>query len=283
MKKLIEYIREAEEKKTAIAHFNISNSEMLEAIWRAAYKLKVPVVVGVSEGERDFIGIKRARALVISLREEFDFPIFLNADHTYSLPRVNEVAEAKFDSVIFDGANLPFEENISKTKECVLSAKALDSEILVEGELGFIGQSSKLLDKIPEGVVTTSPDDAKRFVEETKVDLFAPAVGNFHGQLRVGDEPIKADLVKQIREVAGVPLVLHGGSGISDEDFIKAIDAGISMIHISTELRVAFRKGIEEAVKEMPDEVAPYKYLAKAVENVEKVAEARLKLFSKIK
>lgn len=304
---LLNIIKEAEKKKLALGHFNFATIEQLKAIVDSAIKLKLPVVLGLSEGERDFFGIKQAVAIVKSLRQEFVLPIFLNADHTYSLEKVRQAAEAGFDSIVFDAAGLAFEENIAKTKQAVKIAKRANRKILIEGELGYIGKSSQVLKKIPERAQIKADDlptveQAKHFVKETKVDLFAPAVGNFHGILLTRTDvdltrtnadrtQIDADLterlyinrIKEIKEAVKVPLVLHGGSGISNEDFVQAIDAGIAMIHISTELRLAWRRGLEQALAQNPDELAPYKLLKDAVYNMEQVVESRLKLFSKIR
>ena len=151
-------------------------------------KLNLPVIIGVSEGERDFIGVKQVKALVDTIKSE-GIPIFLNADHTYSVERVKEVVDAGFDAVIIDGAEKSFEENLKMTKESVDYARSKNPEILVEAEIGFIGKSSKLLDEIPEGVeisenTMTKPEEAKEFVKKTGVDLFAPSIGNVHGIIR---------------------------------------------------------------------------------------------------
>lgn len=279
-------LEEARENKRAIGHFNIANIEVLRGIFNASKKLNLPVVIGVSEGERDFIGIKQSVALVKSLREEFDYPVFINADHTYSFERVKEAIDAGFDSVIFDGAKLPIEENIKITKECVDYARSVNSSVLIEAELGYIGQSSKLLDEVPEGVSMdqlTTPEDAKRFVEETGVDLFSPSVGNIHGMLRNASNPnLNIYRIKEIKEAVGVPLVLHGGSGISDDNFKEAIEAGISLIHISTELRVAYKEALKKSLEENPDEVAPYRIMKPVVLAVEEKVNQRLRLFSGI-
>ncbi len=286
MKTLRECIADAESKKIALGHFNISNLEGLWAVFRAAQKLDLPVVIGVSEGERDFIGVPQAVALVKSIREEFNYPIFLNADHTYSFEKVKEAVDAGFDSVIFDGAQLSFEENIKLTKKCVEYAKKVNPAILVEGELGYIGTSSKLLDAVPEGVVTsgaglTSPEDAAKFVKETGVDLFAPAVGNVHGMMKVGHDPrLDIKRIAEIRKAAGVPLVLHGGSGTVDEDFTAAIKVGIAIVHINTELRVAFKKALELSLQKNPEEIAPYKFMKDSLKAMEKATSDRLLLFS---
>lgn len=284
MKTLKEVIEEAGSAKQAVGHFNISNLEGMWGVFNAAKSLNLPLVIGVSEGERDFVGIPQIVALICSLREEFDYPVFLNADHTYSVERVKEAVDAGFDSVIFDGAKLSLEENIAKTKECVEYARSKNPSVLIEGELGYIGMSSKLLDAVPEGVSfenLTTPEDAERFVKETGVDLFAPAVGNIHGMLKNAPEPqLDIPRIKQIREATEIPLVLHGGSGTSDEDFREAIENGMALIHVSTELRVAFHQGLVDVLQEKPDEIAPYKYLDLPRKRIEEVAKKKLKLFA---
>jgi fructose-bisphosphate aldolase class II len=288
MKTLRECIAEAEERKVAIGHFNISNIEGFWGIVRAARELAVPVIIGVSEGERDFIGVRQVAAMVASVREESESPIFLNADHTYSFDRVKEAIDAGFDAVIFDGSKLSIEENITETKKCVEYARSTRSEIIVEGELGFIGTSSKLLDAVPEGVGLgaddlVKPDEARRFVTETGVDLFAPAVGNIHGMFKSQPDPaLDIDRIKLLRESAGVPLVLHGASGNTDDDIRRAIAAGIAIIHINTEIRVAYRDALRLALQENPDEIVPYKILKSAVQAIQAVVEKKLKLFNSL-
>lgn len=288
IKSLREYIKEAEEKKVALGHFNISNSDGLWAVFRGAQSLNLPIIIGVSEGERDFIGVRQIASMVQSIREQYDYPIFLNADHTYSFEKMKEVIDAGFDAVIFDGAHISFAENIDLTKKCVEYAKNCGREVLVEGELGFIGQSSKLLDEIPEGVELdsgslTNPEKAKEFVEKTRVDLLAPAVGNMHGMMRSGVDPkLNIERIRQIREACGVPLVLHGGSGNSEKDFKEAIKNGVAIVHINTEIRLAYRQGIMKSFSENPDEVAPYKFLKPAVQAVEDVVIKKLKIFNNL-
>ncbi len=285
---LREAVIEAGNKKVAIGHFNVSDSTGVWAVFNAARKLNVPVIIGVSEGERDFIGVRQIVALVKSIREEFDYPVYLNADHTYTFERVRQAIDAGFDSVIFDGAKLSLEENITQAKECVVYAKASGRDVLVEGELGYIGQSSKILDAIPEGVdldevSLTHPEDARRFVEETGVDLLAPAVGNIHGMLKGGSNPsLNIEVVKKVREASGVPLVLHGGSGNSADDFKKAIASGVDIVHINTELRVAYKKGIMLSLQENPEEVAPYKFFKQGLQNMTKLVEEKLTLFNNL-
>lgn len=289
MKTLREYIAEAEEKKIAIGHFNISNSEGFWAVVNAAKKLNLPVIIGVSEGERDFIGVKQVKALADTMKAE-ELPVFLNADHTYSVERVKEVVNAGFDAAIIDGADKSFEENLKITKESVEYKNSKNPNVLIEAEIGFIGKSSKVWDEVPEGAtpkeyVFTEPEEAKNFVRETGIDLFAPAVGNIHGMaknLNINFEKLDIERIKAIREAAGVPLVLHGGSGITDEEFKQAISAGISIIHINTELRLAYRQGLQKSFADDPDEIAPYKYLRPARDAMQAVVEKRMALFANL-
>ena len=288
MKTIREAVLEARSKGVAVGHFNASNSEAVTAIFRAAQNLKVPVIVGFSEGERDFFGVRQAVAVVKSLREEHDFPIYVNADHTYSWERVKEAIDAGFDSVIFDGTELPFEENVKIARESVAYAKKRDHDVVIECELGFIGKSSKILDELPEGVKISSdhltkPEDAARFIKETGADMLAPAVGNVHGMLRGGKDPaLHIDVVKVVSEATKVPLVLHGASGNSAEDIKAAIAAGIGIVHINTELRVAFRNSLRVSLQENPDEVAPYKFLKEPVKAMQKVVDEKLKIFNNL-
>lgn len=288
MQTLRECIAEAKAKKVAIGHFNVSTIEMFWAVVNAGKSLGVPVIVGVSEGERDFIGVKQIVALVKSAREELGTRIYVNADHTYSFERVKETIDAGFDSVIFDGAKLSFEENIRATKQCVDYARSAGSAILIEGEVGYIGQSSQVYDSLPEGAALkekdlTTVEQAKKFVSETGADLFSPAIGSVHGMLRGGHDPdLNIGRIKEISDAVRSPLVLHGGSGLTDENFTKAIEGGIAIIHISTELRVAWKSALKLFLTENADEAAPYKILRPAGQEVQKVVENKLKIFNNI-
>jgi len=279
-------LEQSQKDGVAIGHFNVGDWVLLKAVLASGRELKVPVVVGVSEGEREFIGVRQIAALVRSLQEESDSPIFLNADHTHSLAKAVEAANAGFDAIVFDLSALPFEHNVHQTKEAVEALKTINSAILVEGEIGDIGTGSEIHEEAPDlSSGLTSPAEAKQFVEATGVDILAPAVGNMHGMLKSmvhGQTRKRLDIqrIAQIKSAAQVPLTLHGGSGTDDEDLRKAIAAGINIIHINTELRVAWRRGLEEGLAKQPDEVVPYKILPSAVEAVKKVARSRLKLFN---
>jgi len=279
-------LQDAQARGEAVGHFNISDLVLLRAVFGAARELSVPVVVGLSEGEREFVGTSQIGALVKSLREEFDFPIFLNADHTHSLAKGIEAAKAGFDAIVFDLSALPFEENVRQTKQAVEALKAINPSMMVEGEIGDIGTGSEIHDSSPDlSKGLSTPEEAKQFVESTGVDILAPAVGNMHGMLRSmvkGETKKRLDLerIAAIKQASGVFLTLHGGSGTDDDDLRRAIAAGINIVHINTELRVAWRRGLEQGLAKMPDEVVPYKILPAAVEAVKQVALSRLRLFN---
>lgn len=280
---LQEALHEAGEKKYALGHFNVSDSTQLNVLAAVSIELQMPLLVGVSEGERTFFGATAVAAMVQALRKD-GARLFLNADHTHDVEGTKACIDAGFDSVMFDGSKLPLEENIEKTRDVVAYAQHSGREVLVEGELGYIGSSSKLLDEVPDGagLEMTTAEDAARFVRETGVHLLAPSVGNIHGMLKgVANPRLDHERIASVSEAAAVPLVLHGGSGISDEDFVGAIERGVRIVHINTEIRVAYREGIDAALKANPEEIAPYKYLGEGAARMKATVARRSNLFAR--
>lgn len=286
MATLLDALNRASESRLAVAHFNVSDLVAFNAVVGAARELNCPALVGVSEGERQFIGVRQIAALIKSVREDFGISIFLNADHTHSLAKAEEAARAGFDEVLFDGSLLPLEENVRETRRAVEAVKSINSTIVVEGEIGYIGSSSDILNERPKGMQPlTTPEEAAEFVKETGVDVLAPAVGNMHGMLESmlrgeGEKRLDLPRIRQIKRATGVHLTLHGGSGTNDEDLGSAIAAGITIVHINTELRVAWRRGIEAALAQHPNTVVPYKVLPTAVDIVARLIRARMLLFN---
>ena len=268
----------------ALGHFNVADQVLLKAVVAAAAETKLPVFVGASEGEREFFGARQLAALVKSVREESDVPVFLNADHTHSLAKAMEAANAGFDAVGVDFSALPFEENVARTKETVQAIKAINPTILAEGEIGNIGTGSEIHETAQGDRKLSTPEEARQFVEATGIDILAPAVGNMHGMLKSmvqgkAKKHLDVERIAQIKQAAGVFLTLHGGSGTEDEHFRKAIAAGINIIHINTELRVAWRESLEESLARDSNEVVPYKILRPVVDSVKQVVSSRLRLF----
>ena len=285
MQTLREVLTKAQRDGVAIGHFNVSELVALKAIIAGAKDLKLPVMVGVSEGEREFFGVKQIAALIRTFREESEYPIFLNADHTHSVEKAEVAAKAGFDEIIFDASSVPLEKNIEQTKKAVEAIKSINPNCMVEGEIGYIGSASDVIDKVPEGAgIMSTPEEARQYVSATHVDVLAPAVGNMHGMLTSmvhGDAQKHLDIprIAAIRDAAGVFMTLHGGSGTNDEDFKKAIKAGMTIVHVNTEIRLAWKRGMEKALGG-GESVVPYKLLGDVVAGVQKVVEARMQLFS---
>ena len=286
MLSLRQAMQNADARHVALGHFNISDLSGFHAVVRAGMRLKLPLMIGVSEGEREFIGVKEIAMLVRIAREEYGLPLYLNADHTHSLEKARAAAEANFDEVIFDASHKPLDQNIKETKQAVEILKSIRADLVVEGEAGYIGPSSVIVENVPEeSLKLTTPEEAAQFVAETRVDVLAPAVGNMHGLLPSmvrGEAHKRLDVerIREIRQKSGAFLTLHGGSGTADADFVAGIRAGLTIIHINTELRVAWRRGLESSLQAHAHEVTPYKILPGAEAAMEEVVAGRLALFN---
>jgi fructose-bisphosphate aldolase class II len=284
MTTLLEVLQQADARRIAVGHFNVSDLVALYGVVEAARQQGLPVVIGASEAERRFIGDHQLVAIVKSLREVGGPPIFLNADHTHSLPRALEAAKAGFDWVVCDFSSLPFDDNLRRTKEAVLALKAVRPDILVEGEIGDIGSGSQIHASAPQRPLTT-PEEAMQFVQETAIDTLAPAVGNMHGVLKSmlsGDtkKHLNIERIRAIKSQTKSFMTLHGASDTADADLRGAIAAGMTVVHINTEVRLAWRRGIEQSFAKQPEEIAPYTLLAPALEAVKRLVGGRLALFS---
>jgi len=248
----------------------------------AAKKFNAPVMIGLSEGERKFVGLKQAVAMVKSFKEEYGLPVFLNPDHSHSVESAKDAFDAGFDSVHIDLSKLSFEKNIKGTKEVVDYVKSKNPEISVEGELGYLRGESRIQKEVikikPEDL--TKPEEAVEFADKTGIDRFAGAYGNSHG-IFLEEPALDIERIRAVRKILPekVAMVLHGGSGIPDEQIKEAIKAGIANIHINTEIRTAYTEALRKFLADNPEEATPYKILASAVEAVRKKVEEKLKLF----
>lgn len=283
MRSLRELIVEYAHAQKAIGHFNISDSNQLHAIALAAKETGLPTIIGLSEGERGYFPLSHVRALV-TIYQSKGASLYLNADHTYSFEAAKQAIDEGVDSIVVDGSKLPLEENSALTKQVVAYARSQKRDVVVEGELGYIGTSSKLLDELPAGVSLenlTTATEAKEFVGATGIDCLAPAVGNIHGMLKNAKEPkLHPERVRDIAAATGLPLVLHGASGNTNEEVVACIKAGMAVVHINTELRVAYRDGLYDSIRSNPGEVAPYKFLEPAVKRMKEYVVGKLKLFA---
>ncbi len=281
---LDQILKNAGEKGRATGHFNISNLEQMRAILEASKNVGAEMaMIGLSEGERKFVGLKQVVALGRAFEEECGIPVFINPDHSKSVESAKEAFDAGFNSAHIDLSKLSFEENVAGTREVVDYVKSKNPDISVEGELGYLRGESTIQKEVikirPEDL--TNPEQAAEFVEKTGIDRFSGAYGNIHG-IAVDEPALDIERIKAVREALpeNVAMVLHGGSGISDEEMRRAIEAGIANIHINTEIRVAYTDALRKALADNPEQVVPYKIFPLVIEAVRKKVEEKLKLFA---
>ena len=280
MENLNEILHRARREGWAMPHFNISNLEILKAITEAALEARSPLLIGTSEGEQNFLGLRQSVALVQSLREEYNMPFYLNADHMYSVETAKRAVDAGYDSVHIDLSKKSLAENTRGTKEVVEYARSKNPLISVEGEIGyFVTDSSKVYKEAVEVPMESlaKPEEAVSFAEETKIDRLAPVIGGIHG---VASNAAHLDIAR-IEEISRVLpntiFVLHGGSGDDPEEIRSAIKNGISNVHISTDLRVAYVTALRASIA--TEEYAPYKIMKPVVEAIMEIAIKNIRLF----
>lgn len=279
-KNLRHYYIKARKEGWALGQFNWSTAEMLRGIVQAALKQKSPLLVGTSEGDSDFVGLRQAVGLVEAWRKDTGLPIFLNLDHGKSFSYLKAAIDVGYDDVHFDGSDLSLQKNIQEAKKVVAYAQRKRIAV-VEGECGkILGGSSLHKEKtiVLDKKKFTDPDQARDFVRKTRVDSFAVTIGNVHGIYRQMPQ-LDLERLKKIEKSVQSFLVLHGGSGIPSSQIRRAIKLGIVKINVSTELRAAYTKQFQKETQKRPQEVTPYKLLPSAVEAVQKVAEEKIKIF----
>jgi len=266
-----------------VAQININNLEWIKAVLTTVQELQSPVILGVSEGAAKYMGgYKTVVALVKALDEHFGVtvPVAIHLDHgTYE--GAFKALDAGFTSIMFDGSHYPFEENLAKTKEVVAACHA--KGVSVEAEVGSIGGEE-------DGVIgmgeIADPVECKT-IAETGVDMFAAGIGNIHGKYPANWQGLNFETLKEVQDVTnGIPLVLHGGTGIPADQVKKAISLGVSKINVNTELQLAFaaatRKYVEEGKDLQGKGFDPRKLLAPGYEAMKQVVKDKLEMFGSI-
>ena len=262
MRDLKYYLNKAQKEKWAIGQFNFSTLEQLRGILQAAQKTKSPVIIGTSAGEIGYLGLEETVALVNISREKYGVEAFLNLDHNKDIELIKKAVDLGFSAVHFDGSHLSLEKNAEYAKKVVNYAHK--KNVLVEGEITRIGDKSQF-----------SLTDIGQFVKSSKIDSLAIAVGTKHGFYR----RVKIDLarLKEINDQIDSFLVLHGGSGISDQQIKQAIKAGIVKININTELRLIWKKSLIRSLK--GTEIKPYNIMPNVIEAVSEAVIKKIKIF----
>ncbi len=276
LKNLIDYLNKAKNENFAIGQFNFSTIDQLQGIAKASLEMSAPVICGTSTGEAQFFGMYEAVAMVKALREERGVPIFINLDHGKDIDLIKKAVDIGYDAVHFDGSELDIEDNISLAKEVVDYAK--NKDVVVEGEVGKIGGSSSVHEDKLEQSTLTSMDKIVRFIKETGVDTLALDAGTVHGVYSNSPE-IDFNRIEEASIKTNSFIVLHGGSGVEDEDIKEAVKKGVVKININTELRAVWRDALYKEMSDNPKQIVPYKILCASRDAVSKKTKQKIILF----
>ena len=271
-----EMLIKAKEEKYAVGQFNINNLEFTQAILLAAQEENSPVILGVSEGAGKYMGgFVAVVHMVKGLIESYNItvPVAIHLDHGSSFEKCKEAIDAGFTSVMIDASHHPFEENVKITKEVVEYAHA--NGVSVEAELGTVGGEE---DGVTGGIIYADPAECKALVEQTEIDCLAPALGSVHGPYK-GEPKLGFAEMEQIGNETGLPLVLHGGTGIPDEQIQRSISLGTAKINVNTENQIAATKVIREVLNNDQKVYDPRKYLAPARDAIKETVIGKMRVF----
>ncbi|MZP30747.1 class II fructose-1,6-bisphosphate aldolase [Heliobacterium undosum] len=266
----------AEEGKYAVGAFNCNNMEIVQAIVAAAEAERAPVIIQASQGAIKYAGLEYIVALARLAGENASVPVALHLDHGTSFAQCIQCIRSGFTSVMIDGSKYPLEENIALTNRVLEVARAVG--VSVEAELGKIGGTEDDIHVDERDAFFTDPAEAKQFVDATKVDALAVAIGTAHGQYK-GRPELDFDRLAKIRQLVNIPIVLHGSSGVPEEDIQKAITLGVRKVNIDTNLREAFVDGVKEAIEKNPREIDPRKILGPAKTKMSEVIREKIRIF----
>ena len=269
----------------ALGAFNLDNQETLKAVVNAAKQKNAPVLVEVSKGEADALGLDNVRDMVDNYKADYGVEMYINLDHSPTVQDAIAGITAGFECIHIDISQANHEatdkEIIDDTKKVVKSAKLTGA--LVEAEPHYFGGSSNLhTEKIDYGEIRktfSTPEGAKAFVDATGIDTFAAAIGNLHGKYPV-PKVLDLDLLKRVRAAIDCNISLHGGSGTAPHYFVEAVKIGVTKININSDMRVAYRETLEKVLADNPDEYAVVKLMDQVIEAVQKVVESKIDAFN---
>lgn len=276
---LKEVLKDADSLNMAIGAFNTHNLEMLPAIIKAAGKQKTPVIIQTSCGTANYVGHRNLVAVCKSMAEEYGVNVALHLDHAKDFDEIRKAIRAGYSSVMFDGSSLPFKENILGTKQVVNFAK--DFGVSVEAELGTVGGTEDGIVVSQDEVFYTDPKDAVQFVAETGIDALAVAIGTNHGQY-MSKTDISFERLEQIKTAVDIPLVIHGGTGVKDDDVKKVIDLGIRKFNVGTELLVGWNRKSKECYEAHKENISNRDNVVPCLETIEEIVERKISLFKNL-
>lgn len=241
---LNEVLKKAQNEKYAVGLFNTTDTDMLQAVIEAAEESNSPVILGTAEVLLPYGELKLIAPSVIAAAKRAKVPVVVHYDHGLTFDRCIEALKLGFSSIMFDGSAKPYEENIAETREMVKIAHAFGAT--VEGEIGHVGEAAKEDNLLTD--MYTTPEEAKAYLDATGVDALAVAIGSAHGVYK--KKPmLNIERLKEISGAVKVPLVLHGGSGLSDDDFKNTIRNGIAKVNIFTDLCLAGERAMKDGAE----------------------------------
>ena len=271
-----ELLLDAQKHGYAVGAFNTNNLEITHAIIRAAEAKQAPILIQISAGAIRYAGLDFLPMIARQAAMKASVPVAIHLDHGPSFELVMKALRVGFTSVMRDASKLPFEQNVAEVVKVVEAAHAVG--VPVEAEIGKIGGAEEHVVVSEREALMTDPDEAAKFVEASGCDFLAVAIGNAHGFYK-GEPKLDFDRLAAIRDKVPVPLVLHGASGIPDEQIRKAVERGICKINIDTEIRYAFATTVRKFMDENPKQIDPRKILGPAIEAMQAVVERKIELF----
>ena len=261
-----EMLLKAQKKGYAVGAFNVENMEMVMAVLAAAEETGSPVIMQTTPGTLKYAGLDYYLANVRAAAERTKIPVVMHLDHGNSFELAMQAFHTGYTSIMIDGSKLPFEENITLTKR--VTDACHPGNIPVEAELGRVGGKEDDLEN-EDANPYTDPDEAKEFVEKADPDFLAVGVGTSHGVYK-GVPKVNVEVLSAIRNVVDIPLVLHGTSGVPDEQVKDCVSRGICKVNYATDLRIAYTNGVRDFLKENPEAFDPKKYGVVGMERVKK-------------
>ena len=268
-----ELLLRAKNEKFAIPQFNINNLEWAKYILEVCEEEKSPVFLGVSSGAAKYMGgFNTVVGMVNGLKKDLNItvPVMIHLDHSPSYELCKEAVDAGFDSIMFDGSKMDYEENVKTTNKVKEYLKGQ----LLEAEIGKIGGTE---DGLTNELCYTTVDEAKDFISKTNIDMLAPALGSVHGIYK-GEPNIKTDVMSKIVSETSMPLVLHGGSGIPEETLKEAVRSGIVKANFNTELQIGWHEEVQQFVENNKDVYDPRKVISSGEEGLKKVAREYIRI-----
>jgi fructose-bisphosphate aldolase class II len=269
-----EMFEEARRGRFAIGAFNADNMEMVQAITEVAEEERAPLILQVGRNTIPYTGLSMAANMVKTAAAEMSVPVALHQDHGRSFEQSVLCVRAGFTSLMFDGSRLPYEENVAITAKVTEMAHALG--IPVEAELGRVLSAGCTPEEVEAAM--TDPDQAAEFVERTGCNSLAAALGSIHG-MRSSVAELDIERVRAVSEATGLPLVLHGGSGVSEESVLAGIENGICKVNVATYLKQGFTAALRSELEENPELIDLRKYLAVAREGAKERVRKRMRMF----